>query len=58
VKSIAILHPTQPGSVMAMLMADNKLSEIKTAADLQSKGFSMKIIHSLKFLGDAPAKRE
>lgn len=57
VKAIAILHPSQPGSVMAMLMADNKLSEIKTPADLQSKGFSMKIIHSLKFLEEAGAKK-
>ncbi|QIF04911.1 hypothetical protein [Roseimicrobium sp. ORNL1] len=57
VKAIAILHPTQPGSVLALVMADNKLSEVKTSEDLQSKGFSMKIIHSLKFLDEAGAKQ-
>ncbi|MEZ0277286.1 MAG: hypothetical protein ACAH88_20415 [Roseimicrobium sp.] len=57
VKAIAILHPTQPGCVMALLMADNKLSEVKAADDLQSKGFAMKIIHSLKFLDDGTAEK-
>jgi hypothetical protein len=41
---------------MALLMADKNLSEVKTAEDLESKGFGMKIIHSLKFLDDGPAK--
>lgn len=57
VKAMAILHPTQPGSVMALVMADNKLSEVKAPEDLQFKGFSMKIIHSLKFLDEAGAEK-
>jgi hypothetical protein len=57
VKAIAILHPTQPGCVMAVLMADNKLSEVKAVDDLQSKGFAMKVIHSLKFLDDSAGKK-
>jgi len=50
VKLVGILHPTQPGSVLAFLMANTKLSEIKDPKDLGAKGTGVKIIHSLKFL--------
>lgn len=53
VKLVGILHPSQPGGVMAFLMANTKLSEIKDPKDLGSKGTGLAIIHSLKFL-DAP----
>ena len=48
VKAAAILHPQADG-VLTFLMADNKLSEVKTADDLRSKGIGLRIIHSLKF---------
>lgn len=48
VKLAAILHPRLNG-VMAFLMADSRLSEVKAADDLRSKGVGMRIIHSLKF---------
>ncbi len=50
VKGIAILHPTRDHGVLGFLMANTALSEIKTLEDLSSKGVSMRIIHSLKFL--------
>lgn len=53
VKLVGILHPGEPGGVLAFLMASTKLSEIKSPEDLGSKGVGLAIIHSLKFV-DAP----
>ncbi len=55
VKLVGVLHPTQAGGVMAFLMADTKLSEIKDPADLSSKGVGLAIIHSISFVD--PAKK-
>ena len=41
------------GCVLAFLMADSKLSDIKGPEDLASKGIGLAIIHSLRFI-DAP----
>lgn len=49
VKLAAILHPTKANGVLAFLMANNTLSDVRTADDLRSKGVGMRIIHSLKF---------
>ena len=49
VKLVGILHPSHPGGVLAFLMADTKLSDIKDPADLASKGIGA-IIHSLRFV--------
>jgi hypothetical protein len=49
VKLVGILHPGQPGSVLAFLMADTALSDIKDPADLGSKGTGLAILHSLRF---------
>jgi len=53
VKLVGILHPSQSGGVLAFLMADSKLSDIKGPEDLASKGIGLAIIHSLRFI-DAP----
>ncbi len=55
VKLVGILHPTRPGGVMAFLLADTKLSDIKDPADLASKGIGLQIIHSLRFVDAPPA---
>ena len=49
-KLAGILHPTQKGGVLASLMADTKLSEIKRPEDLSSKGLGLVILHSIKFV--------
>ncbi len=49
-KLAGILHPTQKGGVLASLMADTKLSEIKRPEDLSSKGLGLIILHSIKFV--------
>jgi len=50
VKLVGILHPKQAGGVMAFLMANTKLSEVKQPSDLTSKGMGLQIIHSLRFV--------
>lgn len=50
VKTVGVMPATSENSVMAFFMADKQLSEIKTQADLLTKGFSQKVIHSLEFL--------
>lgn len=54
VKAIAILHPTTEGGVLAFLMADKELSDVKEPDDLLGKGVSLRIIHSLKFIDGLP----
>ncbi len=54
VKLVGILNPQQNGCVLAFLMADTALSDIKTPGDLAAKGIGLQIIHSLQF-ADAPA---
>lgn len=54
VKLVGILHPGSDAGVLAFLMANTNLSEIKNPPDLASKGVGLAIIHSLRFL-DAPA---
>jgi hypothetical protein len=58
VKLVGVLHPKQAGSVMAFLMANTKVSEIKNPRDLASKGIGLQIIHSIRFVEStkAPAK--
>lgn len=53
VKLVGIMHPRHNGGVLAFLMADTKLSEVKGPEDLASKGVGLTIIHSLRFI-DAP----
>lgn len=50
VKLTGILQPGSPHGLLAFLMADKDLSEIKTLADLGTKGFGLKTIHSLEFI--------
>lgn len=50
VKTVGVMPATSENGVMAFFMADKQLSEIKTQTDLQTKGFSQKVIHSLEFL--------
>ena len=49
VKAAIILHPRANG-VMAFLMADNNLSDIKTPDDLHTKGEGVRMIQSLRFI--------
>lgn len=55
VKLAGILHPKQTGAVLASLVADTKLSEIKRPEDLSSKGLGLAIIHSIKFADSSQA---
>ncbi|WP_050029425.1 hypothetical protein [Verrucomicrobium sp. BvORR034] len=60
VKAVGMMPANSENGVMAFFMADKQLSEIKTQADLLTKGFSQKVIHSLEFLpvttvADAPS---
>lgn len=57
VKLAAILHPTLNAAVLASLVADTKLSEVKRPEDLASKGLGLAIIHSLKFVDPHPAAK-
>ncbi|WP_075088742.1 hypothetical protein [Verrucomicrobium spinosum] len=50
VKTVGVMPANSENGVMAFFMADKQLSEIKTQADLLTKGFSQKVIHSLEFL--------
>lgn len=49
VKAAIILHPRANG-VMAFLMADNKLSDVRTPDDLHTKGMGVRLIQSLRFI--------
>jgi hypothetical protein len=55
-KLVGILHPKTNGGVLASLMANTDLSEIKKPEDLSSKGVSLRIIHSLRFVDAAKNK--
>jgi hypothetical protein len=50
VKVIGIMPPGSPHGVMAFLMADKNLSDIKTLNDLSTTGFGLKVIHSVDFV--------
>lgn len=50
VKTTGILPGESEHGIMAFLMADKKLSVIKSPQDLTSKGFGLRVIHSLEFL--------
>lgn len=50
VKTVGVMPAKSENGVMAFFMADKHLSEIKTQADLLTRGFSQKVIHSLEFL--------
>ncbi|HSH96470.1 MAG TPA: hypothetical protein VK968_20140 [Roseimicrobium sp.] len=50
VKLVGVLHPKQPGGVMAFLMANTKLSDVKNPPDLASKGLGLQMIHSIRFI--------
>jgi hypothetical protein len=50
VKLVGVLHPKQAGAVMAFLMANTKLSEVKNPRDLASKGIGLQIIQSIRFV--------
>ena len=50
VKLAGILHPTLNAGVLACLVADTKLSEVKRPEDLASKGLGLVILHSVRFV--------
>ena len=57
VKLAGILHPTLNAGVLASVVADTKLSEVKRAEDLSSKGLALVILHSIRFLEPKPAAK-
>jgi hypothetical protein len=57
VKLAGILHPTLNAAVLASLVADTKLSEVKRPEDLASKGLGLGIIHSVRFVDPHPVAK-
>lgn len=57
IKLAGILHPTLGAGVVASLVADTKLSDIKRPEDLASKGLGLAILHSLRFVEPKPAAK-
>lgn len=57
VKLAGILHPTLNAAVLASVVADTKLSEVKKPEDLSSKGLSLAILHSVRFVDPKPAAK-
>lgn len=57
VKLAGILHPTLNAGVLASVVADTKLSEVKKPEDLSSKGLALGIIHSMKFTDPHPVAK-
>lgn len=56
VKLVGILRPKEPDGVLAFLMADTELSDVKNPPDLASKGTGLAIIHSLRFIDPPKTK--
>ena len=57
VKLAGILHPTLNAGVLASVVADTKLSEVKKPEDLSSKGLALGILHSMRFVDPHPVVR-
>ncbi|MCB1279575.1 hypothetical protein [Prosthecobacter sp.] len=50
VKVIALPDPESEGGLMAFSMSDATLSDVKDPADLGSKGFALRVLHSVEFV--------
>jgi hypothetical protein len=57
VKLAGIMHPTLGAGVLASVVADMKLSEVKRPEDLSSKGLALGILHSMRFVDPHPAAK-
>jgi len=57
-KLAGILEEGQKEGLMAFAMIDPTLSEVKTPADLGSKGNALKVIHSIRFADDSGQSEE
>jgi len=57
VKLAGILHPTLNAGVLASVVADMKLSEVKRPEDLSSKGLALGILHSMRFVDPHPVAK-
>jgi hypothetical protein len=57
VKLAGILHPTLNAAVLASVVADTRLSEVKKPEDLSSKGLGLVIIHSMRFVDPDPVAK-
>jgi hypothetical protein len=51
VKVMGIVPAQKPAGLLAFVMADTRLSEVRSPGDLASKGVGLRIIHSLEFTG-------
>jgi len=57
VKLAGIMHPTLAAGVLASVVADMKLSEVKKPGDLSSKGLALGILHSMRFVDPHPVAK-
>lgn len=57
VKLAGIMHPTLGAGVLASVVADMKLSEVKKPEDLSSKGLALGILHSMRFVDPHPVAK-
>lgn len=57
VKLAGIMHPTLGAGVLASVVADTKLSEVKKPEDLSSKGLALGILHSMRFVDPHPVAK-
>lgn len=57
VKLVGIMHPTLGAGVLASVVADTKLSEVKKPEDLSSKGLALGILHSMRFVDPHPVAK-
>jgi len=57
VKLAGIMHPTVGAGVLASVVADTKLSEVKKPEDLSSKGLALGILHSMRFVDPHPVAK-
>lgn len=57
VKLAGIMHPALGAAVLASVVADIKLSEVKKPEDLSSKGLALGILHSMRFVDPHPVAK-
>ena len=57
VKLAGIMHPTLNAGVLASVVADTKLSEVKKPEDLSSTGLALVILHSMRFVEPHPVAK-
>jgi hypothetical protein len=57
VKLAGIMHPTLSVGVLASVVADMKLSEVKKPEDFSSKGLALGILHSMRFVDPHPVAK-